>query len=215
MNSIKRLVIRIAFLTIALGSASPVFADSGKAVAQRAYAEGKRLYDVGEYAKALAEFKRAYLNYEEASFLYNMAQCHRALGDKKEAIRAYKSYLRNSPNAALAADVRRIVGELEAALEQERNASEASARAAASPPPGTLPPAHEITVSPAAAPATVSATPATTLEVAATPPAKHARKTWWVWPVVGVVVAGAAVGIAVGVTQKQSTESSLNTVRFP
>jgi tetratricopeptide (TPR) repeat protein len=204
----------IACLLVAL-AASTARAESGKAVAHRAYAEGKRLYDVGDYAKALEQFKLAYLNYEDPSFLFNMAQCHRALGDKQEAIRAYKSYLRNSPDAANAGDVRRIVAELESAVAQERAAAEASSRAANAPPPGTLPPPHE--TAPAAAPSSpvVTATPAAQVETSAPPPAKAKRKTWWIWPVVGVVVAGAAVGLAVGLTAKSTTESSLNTVHFP
>lgn len=202
----------IALTVVAPAGVATAAPDSGKAIAQRAYAEGKRLYDVGEYAKALAEFKRAYLNYEEPSFLFNMAQCHRALGDKPEAIRAYRSYLRNSPEAANAADVRRIVAELEAAVARERSAAEASARAAAGPPPGTLsPPTHE----PARTVAAPTSAPAVTLTAAPTAPPKRGRKTWWVWPVVGVVVAGVAVGVAVGVTQSRSTESSLNAVHFP
>jgi hypothetical protein len=137
-----------------------------------------------------------------------MAQCHRALGQKEEAIRAYKSYLRNSPDAPNAADVRRIVAELEAAVAEERRAAEANARAATSPPTGALAPVA--TPAPVAAPAVSASVEA---EAHAAPAPR--RKTWWIWPVAGVLVAGAAVGIAVGVTQSQSKEPSLTTVRFP
>jgi hypothetical protein len=52
--------------------------------------------------------------------------------------------------------------------------------------------------SPAAvAPAAVALTSTTT----AAPPRSFARRHWWIFPVVGVVVAGVAVGLGVGLTQ--------------
>src|SRR5436305_13211216 len=103
-----------------------------KEAARKAYLEGQKYYNLAQYGDALEAFKRAYWNYEEPTFLYNIAQCHRALKHKSEAIDFYRSYLRKSPDARNRAEVQRIIAELEAALTQERALSTA-------PPQGTLP----------------------------------------------------------------------------
>jgi tetratricopeptide (TPR) repeat protein len=108
------------------------FADN-KEAAKESYSEGKRHYDIGEYDAALAAFKKAYLNYEEPVFLFNIAQCYRALGDRPGAVRSYRAFLRNWPKAPNREQVERIVAELEAAIAQD-------ATAKAAPPQDTLPP---------------------------------------------------------------------------
>ncbi len=63
--------------------AGAAYADN-KEAAKEAYSEGKRQYDLGEYDAALAAFKKAYLNYEEPVFLFNIAQCYpRARGSTR------------------------------------------------------------------------------------------------------------------------------------
>ncbi len=201
----------ILLLALAALAWRPAHAESDKQVAQRAYAEGKRLYDVGEYPRALAAFKRAYLAYEEPSLLFNMAQCYRLIGDKHEAIQSYKSYLRNLPEARNREEVKRIIADLETALAQEREAAAAQAKAMARPPQGTMTPEH--TTQPEPAPATAPA--ALTLTRTADAPAPKRKRYWWAWTVGGVLIAGAAVGVAVGVTQGRASEPSLNKVQFP
>ena len=85
----------------------------GRAVARRAYAEGKRHYDVGEYEPALAAFKRAYLAHEDPVLLYNIAQCQRQLHQPADALTSYRSYLRRLPDAANRAEVEDTIGKLE------------------------------------------------------------------------------------------------------
>ena len=102
-----------------------------KEAAKQAYTEGKRQYDLGEYGAALDDFKKAYLNYEEPVFLFNIAQCYRALGDRPAAVRTYRAFLRNWPKAPNREQVERIVSELEVAIAQD-------ATAKATPPPDTL-----------------------------------------------------------------------------
>jgi tetratricopeptide (TPR) repeat protein len=184
---------------------APAAADPNKQVAHRAYAEGKKLYDVGEYQQALDAFKRAYLAYEDPSFLFNMAQCYRLVGDKQEATRAYKSYLRNFPQAKNRGDVKKIVADLEESLAKEREAAEAQARAADSPPQGTLAPEH----------VAAEASPAPTVEITQTPPPPKKSRAWIAGPVVGVIVAGVAVGLAVGLTVGRPAETTLTTVHAP
>jgi hypothetical protein len=139
--------------------AGVAFADN-KEAAKESYTEGKRQYDLGEYDAALTAFKKAYLNYEEPVFLFNIAQCYRALGDKAAAARTYRAFLRNWPKAPNKDQVERIIAQLDAAIAQD-----ASAKAA--PPPDTLPPGKtEVAKAPSPAPTTkpapATSTPATT-----------------------------------------------------
>jgi hypothetical protein len=154
------------------------FADN-KEAAKESYSEGKRHYDLGEYDAALAAFKKAYLNYEEPVFLFNIAQCYRALGDRPGAVRSYRAFLRNWPKAPNREQVERIVAELEAAIAQDATAKAAPpqdtlppgkpAEAAKTPPPTSAPPSA--TTKPAEKPAVASATPAPAPSTNAPPPA--------------------------------------------
>lgn len=166
--------------------AGVAFADN-KEAAKESYSEGKRHYDLGEYDAALTAFKKAYLNYEEPVFLFNIAQCYRALGDRPGAVRSYRAFLRNWPKAPNREQVERIVSELEAAIAQD-----ASARAA--PPQDTLPPGGKPVAEPPRpkpeAPAQAEAQPKPTApaDKPATPPAVATTTE----PKPGVVVKPAA-----------------------
>ncbi len=174
-----------------------------KAIARDAYGEGTRLYDVGEFKAALEMFKKAYLNYEEPTFLFNMAQCYRQLDDKREALKMYKSYLRKQPAATNRDEVERIISSLEKALAEEQHALRA-------PPEGTIKPAPE----PKRPTTSVDATtPAAQQLTASAPPRPAARaplyKRWWVWTAVGVAAAAVAVGVGVGLTYRNSFDTTL------
>ena len=93
---------------------------------------------------------------------------------------------------------------------------EAAAREnrAKQPPQGTLPP--EQTTTPVAAPAPVAAAPEPSRSE---PQRTPVYKKWWLWTIVGVVVAaGVGVGLGVGLTQSSvsypSASTTAGTVRF-
>src|SRR4051812_46734476 len=107
--------VRLVMIVVTLTTTVSAFAED-KDAARKAFQEGKRYYNLNQYPEALEAFKRAYWNYEEPTFLYNIAQCHRALKHKSEAIDFYRSYLRNAPDAPNRAEVERIIAELDQAL---------------------------------------------------------------------------------------------------
>src|SRR4051812_22084358 len=120
----------LTLIALALLCAMPRLSRAeNKDAARRAYAEGRRRYDLNEFAPALEAFKRAYLNYEDPAFLFNIAQCHRQLGKKEEAIGFYRSYLRNKPDASNRDDVKATLAKLESEVAEE-NERLAAARAA-------------------------------------------------------------------------------------
>src|SRR4051794_18724921 len=86
------------FVAVTIAFIPSAHADN-KEKARALYRAATHHYDFGEYQQALDGFKEAYENYEDPAFLFNIAQCHRALGHKQEAITLYKSYLRKKPDA--------------------------------------------------------------------------------------------------------------------
>jgi tetratricopeptide (TPR) repeat protein len=67
--------------------------------AEELYSEGDKLYNLAEYDKAIEKFKEAYLLSKEPLLLYNIAQAYRQKGDCANALKFYKNYLREAPDA--------------------------------------------------------------------------------------------------------------------
>ena len=189
--------LRIAWILVALGALTPQAHAEDKAAARQAFIDGSKYYDLNQYAEALEAFKRAYWNYEDPVILYNIAQCHRALGHKKEAIEFYRSYLRKSPDARNRQDVEKIIAELNSAIDKEKTVATA-------PPAGTMATESKPASPPSPAkPAANGPQPPIASVVARPPPPartdKPMRKRTWLWGVIGgVVVVGVAVGLGVG-----------------
>jgi tetratricopeptide (TPR) repeat protein len=181
-------------LVVLLGSAPGVRADESQSKAMEHFREGRKLYQISDYRAALQEFKRAFLFKEDAVFLYNIAQCHRQLGEREEALTFYRRYVAAAPDAQNRAQVERIISELQ------------SPRPAPAPPPVAAPPP------PPPAPRSVAAPPPSAplaLETRPRPPAPSAPlipaqgdrsepeptplyRRWWFWTLLGAAAAGAA-----------------------
>jgi hypothetical protein len=85
--------------------------------AKELFAKGNQHYELGELTEALAMYKRAYQIKPLVEFLFNIAQCHRKLGQHKDAITMYQSYLVGVPDAENKALVEDLIAESRAALE--------------------------------------------------------------------------------------------------
>ena len=127
-----------------------------KQEAKARFISGQSHYNLNEFPEALREFKEGYRLYPDPVFLYNLGQCERQLGHPDEAIRFYRSFLREQPKAPNRQEVLHKIEEMEAALK----AKQAEAEKAAPPPPPSNPGA----VPPGAAP------PAATGKCRAPPP---------------------------------------------
>jgi len=198
-SSVHRLspsaVLRIAsILTVCLAMAWSVPAADDRADVRRALAHferGERLFKVSRYREALEEFKEAFVIKEDPVFLYNIAQCHRLLGERTEALTFYRRYLAASPESRNRPEVERRIRELESAR--------AAGEPPTAPPPATVtPPTPVAPVPPPDAPrsspspalpavpaAAVSASPRQDEDAGGRP--IYAR--WWFWTIVGVAVA--------------------------
>jgi tetratricopeptide (TPR) repeat protein len=188
--AVVRSPLRVALLAaaIALTLLPPTAAHADPARLREArahYEQAVAYYNLDEYAPALAEFREAYRIKPDPSFLFNIAQCHRKLGQNDAALDYYRKYLRNLPDAPNRADVERMVAELHA-------------KEAAPPPDAPPAPAPVATPAPVPPPQLVAPTPApeAALVAAPTPPPPRSSplyERWWFWTGVGVIVVSAVV----------------------
>ena len=144
-----------------------------KAEAKAHYDQGTVHFNLDEWPQAIEDFKAAYRLFPDAIFLYNIAQCHRKMGDAAEALSFYKKYLRERPDAPNRAEVEKRIDELEATQAAQAKSREAPP-AGLTPPnlPGPTPAAAVPSgPSPAPAPVPMPTEPATAPSAQPTPPA--------------------------------------------
>lgn len=65
--------------------------------AKQAYEEALRAFNLGQWDEAVAGFQKSYKLSGDAALLFNVAQAQRQAGHVKEAIVAYKAFLREKP----------------------------------------------------------------------------------------------------------------------
>jgi tetratricopeptide (TPR) repeat protein len=126
-------------------------ARADKQQAETSYRRASQHYDLGEYAQALDDFKEAYRNFEDPSFLYNIAQCYRQLNDKPAAVRAYRTFLIKVPDSPNRDAVEAMIAKLSKAIDEEQALR-------AGPPQGVQPETSPPTAN-TASPAIVAAAP--------------------------------------------------------
>jgi tetratricopeptide (TPR) repeat protein len=189
-----------AVLTVllSLASAVPARADN-LSQARAAYKIASQHFKLGEFQAALDGFKEVYRLHEDPTFLFNIGQCQRQLGQRADAVTSFRTYLVEAKHPANRDEVEAIITQLrgEIAAEEAKQRDEAAAAAAAA------------AASAAAAQAAQSVTP--TLVVDAPPPPRKTPvyKKWWLWTTVGVVVAvGIGVGLGVGLTRSEYPHAS-------
>jgi len=190
--------------------------DSARAHSQ----EGDSYYKLEKYGNAITEYEQAYLAKPDPSFLYNIAQCHRLMGQGAEAIKFYRRFLKDAPAAANRAVAEKHIRDLEDASHATQPppattpAASSSSPAATAPPPVTSPtepplaplPSSPTSASPALSPTSstlaptstpVSTTPIVENDTASTPSESHPiYSRWWFWAGVGAVVVGGIILVA-------------------
>ena len=140
MNSFAPLRGLVATVVLALCAlaAIPARAETDAEKKQQAkahYELATRFYDVGKYGEAINEYEAAYLLTGDPALLYNIGQAYRLWDRPDDAIRVYKNYLRQRPDAVNRADVERKIADLEKTVE-ERHRSGAVPPEAGGGPPG-------------------------------------------------------------------------------
>jgi hypothetical protein len=151
--------------------------------ARAEFERAQRAYDLGRFEDAIVHYSRAYEAMALPPFLFNIAQCHRLLGDHAQAAFFYRRYLDlagNPPNAPL---TRELLSEMEQRqAKHERLEREVGARVRASlmtqaQHPDDLQPVY---------------------------------RKWWFWAAVGVVTAGMTAVTIAGTQPPRTTLGTLD-----
>lgn len=209
-------VVVVVLLAAFLGGPGRAWAQDGgkgqlseeqKRKASEHYEKATRLYNVGKYGEAVQEYENAYLISADPVMLYNIAQCHRLNGQPEEAIRFYKNYLRNAPNASatVRADAEKKIAEMEKAVEEKRRTGGMTNPGATPPPVNpvvTAPPLNPPPPDPITVPPPVNPPPQTSGTVGditqQPPPTEEPPKKSKVLPVVLLVSGGVLLATSVG-----------------
>jgi len=125
-----------------------VRADAAKARAH--YEKGRSYFQVGEYRKALEEFQAAHVEQNDVAYVYNVAECHRLLGESKDALVFYRRFIRMAPaDHPSRPDAERRIAELEPATAASAPPPAPPPAAAPPVPAAAAPPAAQLTSAPA------------------------------------------------------------------
>jgi len=119
-----------------LGAGVARAGDPAPSDAKARYLSGQSHYNLNEFAEALQDFKEAYRLRPDPAFLFNIAQCERQLGNLEEAIKFYRSYLRNKPDAGNKREIERKIEELKGLIDAKKKATTGSPQAVL--PPSTV-----------------------------------------------------------------------------
>jgi tetratricopeptide (TPR) repeat protein len=110
-----RALIVILTLGLALFAAPRIASaeDAATKTAKRHFTKGEKLFALGRFDEALEQYEKAFEAKPLPGFLFNIAQCHRNLGNIDQAIFSYRKYLRESPDAENREAVEQQITELE------------------------------------------------------------------------------------------------------
>src|SRR5262249_39827736 len=89
-NAATRFRSLLPLLAIAALLLVPRAAGADQAQAKLHYGRARTYFELREYRKALEEFKAAHVEKPDPAFLFNIAECHRYLGEPADALFFYR-----------------------------------------------------------------------------------------------------------------------------
>lgn len=203
-NSALKLVF-VAALGLALAvSAQP---KKDEQAARALFADGQKAYDLGEFDRALTLYSDAYKLKPLPGFLFNIAQCHRQLGNFERASFFYGRFVDNSkPDAANVGLAKELMADMDRRqaekVEAEKKAAAEKARVEAEKKAADEKAKSDAPVAPPLTPAELSGLPPPPPPAVEEPVTKKA----WFWVVMGGAVVATAAGITAGVVLSQPRE---------
>ena len=97
----------------------PAAANDPVARAKELFQRAQKLYAQARYAEAITQFEEAYLLKPHPVISFNIGKCWEQLGETAKALRAYRDYLRLSPNATDKDTVSDAIANLERRLKEK------------------------------------------------------------------------------------------------
>lgn len=202
-----------ALACLGLLLSSPVGArpppDKNELAAREAAGLAKGAFERGDFAAALRSFEKAYTRKQVPGLLFNIAQCHRQLGNHEKAIAYFQRFLESGPDAAQAKATRELI-----ATEHAKQNAAAKAR------DSEAEQTREIEVQRAREAAAKAEAEAALrradLEAAikeggpaaAAVESKPAYTRWWFWGAIGLAAAAAATTAVVVTTAPRPTPTT-------
>jgi tetratricopeptide (TPR) repeat protein len=117
------IALSMAVLLAASTAAAPASAEApapaAVARAKELFQAAQKLYKQGRYAEAVARFEEAYATRPHPSIFFNIGKCWEQLEETAKALRAYRDYLRLSPDAPDRTAVSDAVANLERRLREK------------------------------------------------------------------------------------------------
>lgn len=159
--------------------------DMAELRAREQFLKGQKAYAAGEYEKALAAFSEAYGLQPVPGFLFDIAQCHRQLGNYERAAVFYQQYLELSPSKENVAIVRALLAEARTA-EKERKRRSVDQE---TPGPGSVAPQPNTSGRRWDLEAAIANSDPQEVSTASISSGSVLQK-WWFWTGIGVVTAG-------------------------
>jgi len=152
--------------------------------ARQHFEDGAKAYKLGDYERAIAEYKASYDLHPAPLLLYDLGQAYRKLGRFDLALHSYQQYLADaSPESSHRQDAEDQVGQLKKLLEDQRTRQSAPPDGVSEPPP-----------SPPTAASTIPQRPASTVAAASA----HPRRAWYRSAAGWTLAVGGVAALAVG-----------------
>src|SRR6266545_4482365 len=172
---------------------APGSAQSKTQAAREATENGRRAYNLSRWDEAVAQFEKAYQLSGDPALLFNLAQAHRQAGHANEAVRFYKTYLREQPNSPNREIAEKQLSELHAA-----DTPSPAAPATAPPPPAAPARASSPETAPSVmgAPAASADVPVVVAPPAPAPAAQSTPLPGWM-PLTGLVATAGLTAAAI------------------
>lgn len=213
----RRRVLASGLLTaLVFGLAAGEAQGGAKERAKREFQAGKTAFGAGDFDEALQRYRRAYEIVPLPGLLFNIAQCHRNLGNHRQAINFFRLYLAKVPKAPNRTAVEALLVDLE-------NKARDVPREPQGEPDRPPPPAEDGTQRPPPDGAATDDRPGDQDSAATTmvlppedPPRKPPRRRplyakWWFWTAVAVAIGGGVAGVYFGTRGSSDLPDS----RFP
>jgi hypothetical protein len=159
-------------LALATGTAGAQSVPSNPA-ADKALAEGRRLYELQEWDRAIAKFKEAYALRDDAASLFNIAQAYRLKGECANAAHFYRTFKRRFPNEKTIDKVEKFLVQMEACA-KAAPAAPTTTEPGVTAPTTTEPAPTNTTPVTTAEPTPTTATPGPTVEPVTNEPVRSA-----------------------------------------
>ena len=106
----------------------PAGEKTGTEKAREHFRSGEAFFKLEKYQEALSEYEQGYIAKSDPSFLYNIAQCHRLMGNKQAALRFYKRFLTEATRVPNREIVEAHIRDLEKALAKSHTPPPAEAQ---------------------------------------------------------------------------------------